>query len=868
MRRMSAPELSGPRDFFISYSQADRAWAEWIASQLEDAGHTLLLQGRDFAPGTNFAQWMHEAIVDQSTRTIAIISPDYLSSRFGRPEWSEAFARDPFAEHGTLIPIRVRDAELTGLLARVRYIDLVGLDEEAAKTALLKGLRRGRSKPDAPSFPSLERSALGRPRFPGSVSPVWNVPGRNAGFTGREKILSLLHSALLAEHSDVSVVGLTGLGGAGKTQLAIEYAYRFAAEYDVVWWINAEQPLSLLADFASLAKALNLSTRDDLDQRASVQVVHVWLKSHEKWLLIFDNVDDHQQVREYIPTTHAGHVIVTSRNAVLPSVAKSFPILGLDRDEAVAFLHRRIGADEPQAVDLARALGDLPLALEQAASYIENAGISIREYLDLFRRHEGELLHRGDASSGYEGSVATAWEVSFRQVERLSPSSADLLRLFAFLAPENISQSLFRRATDILPLPLSEVVAEDHAYYEALTTLRRYSLVQGTSDALSVHWLVQAVIRDQLAEDERTIWAAAAVRAIDSAFDESTGVHTDVEFAHLLPHALAAATYAESQSVALEVCASLLTRVGGALVRRGELTEGLSAFERALHISETTAGPDHPDVAAALNNIARVLQELGDLDGARANFERALRIYEAASDSERPNVAALSNNLARVLQSQGDLSGALVQFEQALRVSEVTFGREHPYTAILLSNIARVLQDVGRVSEARVYLEQALQFTEAALGAEHPVVVTLLNNLGLVLHELGEVHQARASLERALQITETAFGPDHPNVAVSLNNLANILRDVGELDAARLYLERALRIDEAIYGSGHLEVATDLGNLAGVLTELGDSAAARMHIERALQITEATFGSEHPRTAAYLALQRRLEAQVTGGTHE
>ena len=272
-------------DFFISYNKADREWAEWIAWQLEKDGFSTVLQAWDFRPGCNFVLEMQKATED-SERTIAVLSPDFLTSLFTQPEWAAAFVGDPTGEERKLLPVRVRECKPGGLLKTLSYIDLVDLDEEAAKNALLAGVKLERAKPSSPPpFPSSHSTPPPegpRPRFPGALPPVWNVPQmRNPNFTGREKILTDLHETLNSGHSSTWIQALTGLGGKGKTSLAREYAYRYKADYDLVWWVRASEPATLMMDYIDLAAALKLPEKDSLDQNAIINTVKHWLGKPE-----------------------------------------------------------------------------------------------------------------------------------------------------------------------------------------------------------------------------------------------------------------------------------------------------------------------------------------------------------------------------------------------------------------------------------------------------------------------------------------------------------------------------------------------------------------------------------------------------------
>jgi len=679
------------KDFFISYNSADRQWAEWIAWQLEEAGYTTVLQAWDFRPGSNFVLEMQRAATE-AERTIAVLSPDYLGARFTQPEWAAAFAQDPTGEKGTLLPVRIRECDLTGLLPQIIYIDLVGLDELAAQDALLAGVRRERAKPTAPpGFPGvIPRSVLQRPRFPGALPPTWNVPHlRNPNFTGRESLLADLRKALTSGQPAALTQAISGLGGVGKTQLAVEYAYRHAAEYDVVWWVRAEEPATLPSDYAGLAGELGLPEEDAPEQRVVVQAVRRWLGQNAGWLLVFDNAPGPAEVHDYLPQAAMGHVLITSRNPVWRGAASPLTVRVMERPESVDFLLKRTGrADEEAADALAEALGDLPLALEQAGAYVEASGGTLSGYLRLFRRRHRELLSRGRPSTDYPDTVATTWVLSFQQVQQASPAGADLLNLCAFLAPDDIPQDLLSEGAQHLPQPLAEAVADPLTFDEAVAALRRYSLVGVGGDALSVHRLVQAVACDRLAEEARRTWAEAAVNLVNSAFPfDSDDVRTWPECSRLLPHALVVAGHAEALGVALEATGRLLNQVGLYLGARAEFVEAKVAFERSLVVEEAAFGSDHPEVAAVVNNLGGVLKDLGDLEGAQAAYERALAIDEAVFGPGHPEVATVVNNLGRVLQDLGDLKGARAAFERSLVIDEAAFGSNHPNVAVSVNNL-------------------------------------------------------------------------------------------------------------------------------------------------------------------------------------
>ena len=831
-------------DFFISYNKADRRWAEWIAWQIEAAGYQTINQAWDFRPGSNFVLDMHKAATE-ATRTIAVLSPDYLTAEFTQPEWAAAFAQDPTGEKGTLLPVRVRECEIKGLLAPIVYIDLFGRTQIAAKETLLAGVRRGRAKPDhEPEFPGPGRAAAKPPRFPGALPEIWNVPhARNPNFTGREQLLQELRASLTSGRT-AAIVPIAGLGGAGKTQLALEYAYRHTADYDIVWWVRAEEPVTLTAGYAKLATELGLPEKDLADQQATAAAVRSWLGHHSGWLLILDNAPHPDDCRDHLPPGAAGHVLITSRDPNWGSVAKPLKLPVLPRAEAVEFLQKRCGRDEPAAAaELCGALGDLPLALEQAGAYIESTASSIAEYLALYRSRPRELLN---------DAVAATWQISFERLQTEAPEALDLLYLTAFLAPDDIDPKL-----------VSPAFPDAMRFNGAKAALRRYSLIDVGGESIAVHRLVQAATRDKLASrGEEAKWAEAALELVNDAFPfDLDVVETWNPSARLLPHALAATGHSERLGVALESTGRLLNEAGLYLDNRGQLEEAWQALKRALAIAEKLYGPDHSKVAIRASNIGTILKHQGDLAGALQYTQRALVIDEKVYGPDHPNVARDANNIGTILQAQGDLAGALQYTQRALAIEKV-YGPDHPNVAAFASNIGRILQAQGDLAGALQYTRRALAIDEKVYGPDHPNVARDANNIGTILQAQGDLAGALQYTQRALAIDEKVYGPDHPEVATDANNIGQILQAQGDLAGALQYTQRALAIDEKVYGPDHPNVATDANNIGTILLAQGDLPGALPYLQRALRILEASYGPENPQTKTVSANLASLQKSL------
>ena len=487
-------------DFFVSYTQADRAWAEWVAWILEEDGHKVLVQAWDFVPGTNWIQGMQTGAV-RAERTIAVLSPAYLDSEYGTAEWEAAWAADPAGRERKLLVARVNECDRPGLLAGVVRVDLFGRTEAEARAGLrtmVSSAISGRAKPAVPpEFPGA-RAMPREPRFPGALPRVWKVPvARNPNFTGRGAELSAL-AAALASGSTVTVQSLRGMGGVGKTHLATEFAYAHAGDYDLVYWIAAEEPATIPDQFTALAELLGLDPVADPEVvRAQV---HDRLRGVPGWLLVFDNADAVDDIRAWLPGGPLppgipGHVIVTTRRGGFGALGRVMELDVIDLPSAVTLLRTRVpDLPEDVAEEIATELGRLPLALEQAAAYLDRSAMPPGDYLSLLRQRAKDLYARGQVSGRHE-TIATLWDIALERISREAPAAVVLLDMCAYLAPEPIPLDLFSLHANLLPEPLSSLSADPLAFNEVIGTLVDYSLAKRTQAGLQLHRLVQGVIR-------------------------------------------------------------------------------------------------------------------------------------------------------------------------------------------------------------------------------------------------------------------------------------------------------------------------------------------------------------------------------------
>jgi hypothetical protein len=546
--------------------------------------------------------------------------------------------------------------------------------------------------------------------------PVRLAP-RPPVLAGREELLTRLDACLAGgDGGGPRRVTLSGLGGAGKTSVAVEYAYRHLAEAGVVWQFLAEDSAVLVAGFGELAA--QLGARGLADTRGPVASVHAVLARFAAgWLLIFDNAADLASVAEYLPPAGPGRVLITSRNPDWPGQALDVPVL--DADVAAGFLVNRTGdPDRHAATELAGELGGLPLALEQAAAYAVATGDSLAAYLAQFQRRRRELLARGEPT-GYIGTVATAWTLAFTQVEQSNPGAAGLLRLLAFYAPEAVPLGLLLQPRpglpDQLPTEVAPVLAplldDELAVKDAVTALRRYSLVRPAGNgAVSVHRLVQVVTADQMPEQLREAWRQAAAALIEAAlFGDPRQSETWPIFAALLPHAQAALP---PDSRRMTRIASYLGHSGGYVAARD--------FSKAMLQERTRLlGPDDRGTLLARGHLAGWTGMAGDAAGARDQYAALLPIDEQALGPEDPHTLGTRGHLARWSGEAGDAAGARDQLAALLPTEERVLGPEHQETLATRGNLARWTGEAGDAAGARDRYAALLPTDERVLGPEH-----------------------------------------------------------------------------------------------------------------------------------------------------
>ncbi len=846
-------------DVFLSHNIGDKPAVEALAQKLLDAGLTPFLDKWHLVPGEPWQEALEEALTESSACTVFLgpggIGPwenEEMRSALALRVRDRAFRVIPALLPKATIP---ESEKLPLFLQRLTWVDFrPGLEDEESLRRLIAGIR---GLPPGASSPSQEPTGC---RY-------WNVPHRrNPFFTGREDVLENLHTALQAQGSAALGQAISGLGGIGKTQTAVEYAYRHQDDYNAVLWTRAQLETELAAGFTEVARILDLHEKDAKEQEVVVEAVKRWLESHAGWLLVLDNADSPEIVEPFLPKPRRarGRLLVTSRarDFSVLDIPQSLRLETLPPEDALSMLLKRTRRQEASveerstAAEIARELGFLPLALEQAAAYMAAMETRFADYLRSFLDRRMELLEKGKPRQDHPESVATTWAMNFEEVEAASAASADILRLSAFLAPDRIPLEVLIEGSEDLGTSLSQALhnaGEDRLVLdELLEVLSRFSLLERDVEAgtFDVHRMVQAVVRDAIDEEDERLWVERSVKALDRAYPE-------VEFDHwpwcdrLQPHVIAVDREIGELSLSFEAAGRLLNQAGLYAWRRALYSEAEPLHQRARAIYEQTRGPDHPEFAKTLNNLALLYSDQGRGAEAEPLYQRALAIYEESLGPDHPSLAKTLNNLALLYRAQGRYAEAEPLHQRALAIYEA-LGPDHSKLAATLHNLAVLYRAQDRDAEAEPLYQRSLAIMEQTLGPNHPSLATTLNNLANLYRAKGRDAEAEPLYQRALAIKEQALGPEHPLFASTMGNLALLFRDQGRDAEAEPLYQRALAIEEQALGPEHPSLAKTLHNLANLYRDQGRDAEAEPLYRRALAIKEQALGSGHPSLATTL----------------
>ncbi|MER5517252.1 FxSxx-COOH system tetratricopeptide repeat protein [Streptomyces sp. NPDC002763] len=843
-------EDGGTGRIFVSYAGVDRTWAEWAAWQLEDADYDVELDCWDWRVGDNSVARINAALKRDGVRVLALFSAGYFDpAHFMIDQWSPVLAAGD-----RLIPVRLDDAEPPPSLRPLVASSLVGLNEEEARQALYDAVTGPRRPHTEPPFPRAGAGS-GR-RLPGSLPRVWNLPGRNAGFTGRDKLLEHLRQALTTR-SPVAVRALRGRGGVGKTQLAIEYAYRYAADYELAWWISSEEVALIPDQLAALAVKTGVALAD-MPVGEACEALAAELRSGGGWLLVFDNAEDPAALARYLPSG-GGHVLITSRNPNWYARAVPIDVDAFSRAESTALLCNRVrGLPEADAAALAKGLEDLPLALEQAAALLA-AGMTVETYQRLLGERISEVLDEG-CPDGYPVSLAAQIRLSSERLAGTSPAALTLLRACALLAPEPFPLHACVHPVPDLPPALAGLLADPLAAGRASSALARQGLARTQDGMVQLHRLTQAVVRGQLTAAERAEGTRAAEALLTAAVPDGTGgPATWAAWSDLIPHMLAfepaELATARGRFAVLDACWYLMDG--------GHAATALPHLRRLQHTWTEQFGPDHPHTLRAAQFLVRAHADTGGHALARELNEDTLARMRRVWGEDDPNTLAGAAYLATLLARAGETQEARKLEEDTLARMRRVLGEDDPHTLGVFANLANRLEALGDHQAARALGEDIVARMRRVLGEDHPATLAGAANLANRLAQLDDLDAARTLAEDTLARQRRTAGEDDRHTLITAFNLVTVLLALEETEAARKLAEDTLTRQRRTLGWDHLDTLGTAHNLAVCLSALGEVQAARELDGDTVRWRTRVLGADHPdtlRTAANLAVRLgRLE---------
>lgn len=665
---------------------------------------------------------------------------------------------------------------------------------------------------------------------PNGDAQLWNIPAPAKEFSNRRAEFRRIGTILMRGSGRALL--LCGMGGVGKTQLALAYAHRQRSSVSLGWWIPAGSRTSAISALAELGRLLNLTSATA--ESTAKEVVGL-LSERAGWLLIFDDARIGEDLLDLVPVTSGGQVLITSRNPQFDRLAETLLLQVFPQEEASRFLRNRAGdTDQDSSAKLAARLGGLPLALEQAGAYCRDSGIGLRDYLQRYDSSRARLLRHGSGLNRV--SVEATLELSFDWVARRDTAAIQLLRVLSVMAPTEVPRGLPAMNPSALPRALARACADVVGLDQTIATLLQASLLtSATAEHIRVHQLISDVLRDRITADGNRglrwlrVLQAKVVPGRDPSSSWSVarwvnaalallwaGVQVDERHPDgwrrasiLLPHAEKVWTYltngaATSRDRELVLAAQLFGELGIRLFRSGDYAVAEELCRRAWRIGQGKLSDADPRLLRMTDCLAQVTHGLGNLGEARDLYEQILPVYRRAFGEDHPDTIQTMNNLGGVLMEQEEhLPQARHLYEQVVSTRLRTLGKRDNETLIAMNNLGKACRRLGDLSTAHTLAAETVRLGGELLGEEHPDNLVRMNNLAEVLRARGDLEDARALHQKVLALRREVLGEAHPANLVSMNNLARVMRLLGDTTPALHLYEESLRLARQVVGESH-----------------------------------------------------------------
>lgn len=787
----------------VSYAPEDRMWADWIAALLERVGIEISL--RSVRSATELEDTTIEPNVPTDEPIISILTPAYLGSLESQRLFELTGALRISDTHQQVIGVRVSEIRSQPSFPDIPIISLSGLDEAVAAERLVAavgqvtGISGGLKNPEV--------------RFPGTKPKVWNLPRRNPAFTGRGDLLERLRDELVGRGQAVVVPqALFGLGGVGKTQAVLEYAHRFAADYDLIWWVPSKDSGQINQSLAELARHLDIRTGLSISETVR-SVLEVLRLGHQfsRWLLIFDNAENPQEVEKYLPGA-VGHVLITSLNQEWSNLAEAIQVDVFSRKESIERLIaevprlKRIDADR-----VAAALGDLPLAVEQAAAWLRQTAMMPATYIErLESEGQAQQILAANQVPSYPVPVVSTWNVSFERLNDRSPAAGRLLQLLAFCSSDSISMHLLYNDAVIRCLNKYDSAMRDVIMLgTVIQDLGRFAMVtidQGRY-TIRIHRLVQAVIRSKMNNSEQV----DACRDVHSMLVDARPTHSEA--------------YGDSDD-----------------------PENWARFNIIWPHLEPSHAAEHgdEDVRNLLIEWVRFLWKRNDFDTSLSVGRTLDKLWRESLGEMDRQILYLRFHLANVRRSQGHYDEAYELDMEVLNKQRDVLGPEHPAPLMTAGSLAADLRALGRYREA---LERDLvthEKLEDLLGADHRRTLAAANNLAVSYRLVGDYFSARELDSTTLQLRTSVLGELNPYTLCSAANLGRDLREAGEYIESIFLLRTTYNNFTEILGEDELDTLRTATSLATSLRKAGEDAQARSLDQYALDRYVRRYSDSSP----------------------